>query len=80
VFFWCSLGAIRALRRRLDARFARYSDSRRPNPWYDLTFVCLPATYHLFNNSNQRTAAWLGELGVAVRGLALWSRWRVEGP
>jgi hypothetical protein len=34
----------------------------------------------MFSNSNQRTAAWLRELGVAVRGAALWSRWRVEGP
>jgi hypothetical protein len=69
----------RALRQRLDARFAEYGDSRRDNPWYDLTFVRLPERYWMFSNSNQRTAAWLGELGVEVRGAALWSRWRVEG-
>lgn len=69
---------VAALRRRLAGRFAAAS-ARRDNRLYDLTFVRLEETYWLGANSNQRVAAWLAELGVAVSGGGLRSAWRVTG-
>lgn len=68
------------LQRRLDARFAEHSRTRRFNRWYDLAFVRLPDSYSLAHNSNTRVGVWLEELGVAVRGRPFWSSWRVERP
>gem|GEM_PF-2817817 len=70
----------RALQRRLDGLFTQAAGTRRLNRWYDLVFVHHPDTYHLLRNSNMRVARWLEELGVAVRGPALWSSWRVIRP
>lgn len=73
-------GRSRALQRRLDGLFTQAAATRRLNRWYDLAFVHHPGTYHLFRNSNMRVARWLEELGVTVRGPALWSSWRVTRP
>ncbi|MEF8793109.1 hypothetical protein [Thiohalorhabdus sp.] len=67
-----------ALQGRLDRVFWEADSTRHLNRWYDLVFVPHPDTYHLFRNSNRRVAAWLKELGVAVRGPAIWSSWRVD--
>jgi hypothetical protein len=69
-------GRVAALRRRLAGRFAaaaRHHDNRL----YDLTFARLDETYWLGDNSNQRVAAWLAELGVVVSGGGLRSAWSV---
>lgn len=51
-------------------------DSRR----VDLTFVHHPRRYHMFFNSNHAAAHWLGLLGIAVKGPAMLSHWRVVQP
>lgn len=69
-------GRLAALRRRLARRFAAAA-VHYDNRLYDLTFARLDEAYWLGNSSNQRVAAWLGELGVRTRGPALRSVWRV---
>ncbi|HVR44803.1 MAG TPA: hypothetical protein VMS56_15325 [Thermoanaerobaculia bacterium] len=72
--------AVAALRGRLEALFAANLATRLYNPAPNLVFVRPPESYGVINNSNQKVAAWLEELGCEVRGVRLLSRWRVKGP
>lgn len=69
--------AARALRARLDERFARAVDRAVTRPEYALTFVPDPRSYALTHNSNHAVARWLRELGVTVRGWPVLARWRL---
>ena len=71
---------VAALRERLERRFDTAPGPRHANRRYDLTFVRLDETYWLGANSNQRVAAWLAELGVAVSGGGWRSAWSVARP
>lgn len=68
------------LRQRLGQRFAAAPGPRHANRLYDLRFVRLEETYWLGDNSNQRVAAWLAELGVTVSGGGWRSAWTVARP
>lgn len=70
--------AIRQLRHHLDSIFRTNTDTHLYNPAYDLDFVHHPRSYWVFHNSNQVVARWLRQLGCAVRGPTLLSRWRVR--
>ncbi|MFW5887918.1 MAG: DUF2459 domain-containing protein [Bacteriovoracia bacterium] len=65
-------------RERIDRVYFKNSDSLHYNKSYDLNFVHYPATYWVFNNSNQITSAWLEELGCKVSGPSLFSSWEVR--
>jgi hypothetical protein len=66
------------LRRRLDGLYRANQDSRIYNSAFDLEFVHHPKPYTLFHNSNRVIAEWLRELGCRVRGLLLFSNWKVR--
>ncbi len=66
------------LRRRLDGLYHANQDTRIYNSAYDLEFVHHPQPYTLFHNSNRVIAEWLRELGCRVRGLLLFSNWKVK--
>jgi len=70
--------AIRRLRTRLDYVFEDALDTRIYNSAYGLEFVRHPEPYTIFRNSNRMVAVWLRQLGCDVRGLLLFSRWRVR--
>lgn len=72
--------AIRKLNQSLNALFLKHSDKMIYNSKYDLNFVPLGRAYWIFNNSNQKTASWIEELGCEVKGLTLSSSWRVLDP
>jgi len=66
------------LRRRLDGLYRANHDTRIYNSVYDLEFVHHPQPYTLFHNSNRVIAEWLRELDCQVRGLLLFSNWKVK--
>jgi hypothetical protein len=66
------------LQRRLDGLYHANFDSRIYNSAYDLEFVHHPQPYTLIHNSNRVIAEWLRELGCRVRGLLLFSNWKVQ--
>lgn len=70
--------AAQRLRRRLDFIFEETADGAIYNPAYDLEFANHPEPYTILHNSNRMVATWLRELGCEVRGLLLFSHWRVE--
>jgi len=70
--------AIEILRSRLDSIYDANLESRIYNAAYDLEFVHHPRAYWVFHNSNHVVAGWLKELGCQVRGLALFSKWKVK--
>lgn len=72
--------AAQRLRRRLDFIFEETSDVTIYNQAYDLEFASHPEPYTILRNSNRMVATWLRQLGCEVRGLLLFSRWRVESP
>jgi hypothetical protein len=75
-----SAGAVDRLRARLDGIYESRRHTRVYNAAYDLEFVHHPRPYWGFHNSNQVVASWLEALGCDVRGLGLFSRWKVEPP
>jgi hypothetical protein len=71
----------RDLESRLDSLFVEgRAEVLHCNSAYDLKFVHHPDTYWFGHNSNQVVAEWLRELGISVRGLTLFSPWKVEPP
>ncbi|UCC47674.1 MAG: hypothetical protein JSV41_09265 [Gemmatimonadota bacterium] len=72
--------AIEVLRSRLDSIYDANIKTRIYNSAYDLEFVHHPRAYWVFHNSNQVVAGWLKQLGCQVRGLALFSKWKVKPP
>jgi len=72
--------AVEGLRSELDSIYDANLDTRIYNSAYDLEFVQHPRAYWVFHNSNQVVAGWLKELGCQVRGLALFSKWKVRPP
>jgi hypothetical protein len=71
---------VQALRQRLDRAAEQRRSVKKRDLESGLTFVPYGRTYHLFHNSNTVVAAWLGELGCEVQGLAVLSKWRVQYP
>lgn len=69
---------VASLRRHLNAIFQEALDTRIYNRPYDLLFVHHPEEYTILRNSNRMVALWLRRLGCRVRGMLLFSRWRVE--
>lgn len=67
-----------ALLARLEALFQSGIESSLFNPSPNLVFVRPAERYSIVNNSNQKVAKWLEELGAEVRGVRLLSRWRVK--
>lgn len=70
--------SVERLRTKLDELFELARETRLENRAYDLDFVHHPRDYTIFRNSNWMVGVWLRELGYAVRGPLLFSRWRVE--
>lgn len=66
------------LRKRLDSHFDE-PERQTFQPRYNLYFVPYPASYWVFNQSNQVMKHWLEELGVEVHGPSLFSEWQLEG-
>ncbi len=48
--------------------------------FHGLEFAPVETRYHLFRNSNSKTAMWLRELGCEVRGVPVISNFRVREP
>lgn len=67
---------VSALKSRLNRYFAE-PEKIRFQPRYNLYFVPYPQDYRVFKHSNPVMARWLRELGVAVSGPALFSKWRL---
>jgi len=71
---------VQALQERLDSYFTQDSVSAAYSREFDLIFVPYPKGYWIFHQSNLKTAEWLRELGLDVRGYPLWSTWVVVEP
>jgi len=63
----------------LDRRWQENAETARFSPETKLHFVKDPDSYHLFHNSNHRTANWLQALGCEVRGSPIVSNFRIGG-
>jgi hypothetical protein len=70
---------VEALTKKLDARFEAQRESRIEGPG-GMEFVKDARPYVMLHNSNGVTADWLRELGMEVRGWAVFSRFRVSEP
>ena len=68
---------IRDLRESLEGTWRENLGPERFHARDDLGFVRYDTTYHLFRNSNHRTADWLERLGCEIRGVPILSNYRV---
>ncbi len=75
--FYAEAERIDTLRDSLDLKWKENFDPSIYKSWNDLEFVPYEARYHLFSNSNHRTARWLEELGCEVRGFSILSNFRL---
>lgn len=71
---------ILALQKRLDAYFDGSEILLTRSELRQLDFAPYPKNYWIFHQSNLKTAEWLRELGLDVRGYPLWSTWVVVEP
>lgn len=69
---------VRELRESLETRWYERRDERIHRERENLHFVPVDDRYHLFRNSNHKTAEWLSELGFEVRGFPILSNFRVR--
>lgn len=69
-------GRVRALREQLDSHF-QDAEVSVYQPAFNLDFVPYPHPYWFGRGSNRTMAVWLEQLGVEVRGPALFSCWRL---
>ncbi len=69
-----------ALLEKLDARFQSRIDTITYNPASDLWFVADDESYFVLHNCNHVTARWLRALGCRVRGLVMFSNFKVVPP
>lgn len=70
--------AVARLQARLSSIFEANRETLLYNPGPRLEFIRHPQPYTLVNSSNRKVAEWLRELGCAIDGVPLLSRWRVE--
>jgi hypothetical protein len=68
------------LLRELDERWEQNRDTAFFSEERGLHFVKDDERYHLFNNSNHKTAEWLERLGFEISGAPIISNYRVEEP
>lgn len=76
-FVYAEKERVRELRQILEATWRVNLNADRYHSWNGLEFVRYEGTYHLFRNSNHRTATWLRALGFEVRGVVFLSNFRV---
>jgi hypothetical protein len=62
----------------LESRYEANIATEMVADWAEMTFVKDDLSYHLFYNSNHRTAEWLRSLGCGVRGIPVLSNFRIE--
>ncbi len=80
VLFFAEKEYVHELRELLEATWQMNMEADRHHAWNGLEFVRYEGTYHLFRNSNHRSARWLEALGFEVRGLVLLSNFRGVEP
>lgn len=69
------------LLKKLNHKFEEEAEGKNVyfHPLYNLSFVPLSSPrYHAFYNCNHALIDWVEELGVDVKGLHLFSRWKIE--
>lgn len=69
---------VRDLHARLEDLFEQNAAGGETAGALGLRFVKHPRAYSAAHNSNHRTAAWLAELDCGIRGIPIFSRWRVD--
>lgn len=68
------------LRKTLEERFQKHSETSIENHQNGLTFVKDDESYLCWNNCNHVVAEWLRQLGCRVRGCACFANFRIEPP
>jgi len=75
--FQADAGLVQRLRQQLDRRFASQSGRLYFSHQYDTYFVIDREHYSVLHNCNHVTARWLEQLGCQVRGLVMFSDFRL---
>ncbi len=78
VLFYAEAERVADLREVIELAWRENDVPERYHSRGPLEFVQYDATYHLFRNSNHKTAEWLEALGCRVRGSPILSNFRID--